>query len=92
MGHVVHKEGNGCMNVDVHAYIKHGVVRCLRIVGQRREPYAPFLSVDVRSGSKPCCIFNESLTSSVPLSHCLSCQCLLNPDLHGTHGEKREHH
>lgn len=33
-----------------------------------KEPHAPFLSSgDVRSGSKPCCIFNESLTSSVSL-------------------------
>lgn len=56
-----------------------------------QEPYAPFLSGgDVRSGSKPRCIFNESLTSSVPLSHYLSCQCLLHPHLHGTPREERK--
>lgn len=42
-----------------------------------QEPYAPFLSGDVRSGSKACCIFNESLTYSAPPSHYPSCQCRL---------------
>lgn len=55
-----------------------------------QEPYAPFLQGgDVRSGSKACCIFNESLTYSVPLSQYLSCQCLLHPHLHGTTREDR---
>lgn len=57
-----------------------------------REPYAPFLSGDGKSGSKPCCIFNESLTSPVPLSHCPSCQRLPHPHLHGTHRESGEYH
>lgn len=56
-----------------------------------QEPYAPFLSGgDVRSGSKPWCIFNESLTSSVSPSHYLSCQCLLHPHLHGTPRKDRK--
>lgn len=55
-----------------------------------QEPHAPFLSGgDVRSWSKPCCIFNEGLTCSEPLSHCLSCLCLLHPHLHGILKEKR---
>lgn len=54
-----------------------------------QEPYAPFLQGgDVRSGSKACCIFNESLTYSVPVSQYLSCQCLLHLHLHGTTREE----
>lgn len=49
-----------------------GVVRGLQIAGHSMKLMLYFALRDVRNGSKPCCIFNESLTSLVPLSHYLS--------------------
>lgn len=78
----VHWVGKGCIRACIHETWSGQMSAQCR---SEQEPYAPFLSGgDVRSGSKLCCIFNESLTSSVPLSHYLSCQCLLHPHLHGT--------
>lgn len=86
------EEEKECINLQyVHPYMKHVVVQCLHMCWSAQEPYAPFLlSGDVRSGSKPCCIFNEGRTCSEPLSHYLSCLCLLSfsPACH-PHGEQR---